>query len=156
MSGTFVGMPAFPEAAREAVHNPTLRANLRHATHTIRAKRAHAVAELDDWAALREAGKQIKDHTLRHLDRYLVQLEESVTAAGGTVHWAADAEEANRIVTRLVKETGESEVVKVKSMATQEIALNEALEAEGIRAYETDLAELIVQLGKDRPSHILV
>ncbi|MFD3473475.1 LutB/LldF family L-lactate oxidation iron-sulfur protein [Streptomyces sp. NPDC058695] len=157
MSGsTFVGMPAFPKAAHEAVGNTTLRANLRHATHTIRDKRAKAVAELDDWALLREAGKQIKDHTLRHLDTYLVQLEEAVTAAGGTVHWAADADEANRIVTRLVKETGESEVVKVKSMATQEIGLNEALEAAGIAAYETDLAELIVQLGHDRPSHILV
>ncbi|MBT3150358.1 iron-sulfur cluster-binding protein [Streptomyces sp. CHD11] len=156
MSGTFVGMPAFPEAARDAVRDTTLRGNLRHATHTIRARRAGAVAELSDWAELREAGKRIKDHTLRHLDRYLEQLEEAVTAAGGTVHWAADAGEANRIVTRLVKETGESEVVKVKSMATQEIGLNEALEAEGIRAYETDLAELIVQLGKDRPSHILV
>ncbi|MGW1952778.1 LutB/LldF family L-lactate oxidation iron-sulfur protein [Streptomyces sp. NPDC001920] len=156
MSGTFVGMPAFPKAAHEAVYDATLRGNLRHATHTIRAKRAKAVAEVSDWAALREAGKRIKDHTLRHLDRYLVQLEESVTAAGGTVHWAADADEANRIVADLVKATGESEVVKVKSMATQEIGLNEALEAEGIRAYETDLAELIVQLGKDRPSHILV
>ncbi|WP_109003668.1 LutB/LldF family L-lactate oxidation iron-sulfur protein [Streptomyces rishiriensis] len=156
MSGTFVGMPAFPEAAREAVADPTLRGNLRHATHTIRAKRAAAVAEMSDWVELREAGRRIKDHTLRRLDRYLVQLEEAVTAAGGTVHWAADADEANRIVTRLVKETGESEVVKVKSMATQEIGLNEALEAEGIRAYETDLAELIVQLGRDRPSHILV
>jgi Uncharacterized conserved protein containing a ferredoxin-like domain len=156
MSGTFVGMPAFPKAAHEAVNNATLRGNLRHATHTIRTKRAKAVAELSDWAELREAGKRIKDHTLRHLDRYLTQLEESVTAAGGIVHWAADAEEANRIVTALVKMTGESEVVKVKSMATQEIGLNEALEAAGIHAYETDLAELIVQLGKDRPSHILV
>ncbi|MFF9408227.1 LutB/LldF family L-lactate oxidation iron-sulfur protein [Streptomyces anandii] len=156
MSATFVGMPAFPVAAHEAVADTTLRGNLRHATHTIRAKRAAAVAEVSDWAQLREAGRRIKDHTLRHLDRYLVQVEEAVTAAGGTVHWAADAEEANRIVTALVKATGESEVVKVKSMATQEIGLNEALEAEGIRAYETDLAELIVQLGKDRPSHILV
>ncbi|MFI1104715.1 LutB/LldF family L-lactate oxidation iron-sulfur protein [Streptomyces melanogenes] len=156
MSGTFVGMPAFPEAAREAVGNSTLRANLRHATHTIRDKRAKAVAELADWQQLREAGKQIKNHTLRHLDRYLVQLEESVVRAGGTVHWAADADEANRIVTDLVKATGEREVVKVKSMATQEIGLNEALAAEGISAYETDLAELIVQLGHDRPSHILV
>ena len=156
MSGTYLGMPAFPEAAREAVGNATLRGNLRHATHTIRAKRAQAVSEVSDWAELREAGKRIKDHTLRHLDRYLVQLEKSVTAAGGVVHWAADADEANEIITQLVKMTGESEVVKVKSMATQEIGLNEALEAEGIRAYETDLAELIVQLGKDRPSHILV
>ncbi|MDQ0790901.1 L-lactate dehydrogenase complex protein LldF [Streptomyces sp. B3I8] len=155
-SGTFVGMPAFPKAAHDAVRDTTLRGNLRHATHTIRAKRAHAVAEVSDWAELREAGKRIKDHTLRHLDRYLVQVEEAVTAAGGVVHWAADADEANRIVAELVRATGESEVVKVKSMATQEIGLNEALEAEGIHAYETDLAELIVQLGRDRPSHILV
>ncbi|MFE7581585.1 lactate utilization protein B [Streptomyces gardneri] len=156
MSGTFVGMPSFPKAAREAVGDTTLRANLKHATHTIRDKRARAVAELDDWAALREAGKRIKDETLRHLDTYLVRLEAAVTAAGGTVHWAADAAEANRIVTALVRATGETEVVKVKSMATQEIGLNEHLEAEGIAAYETDLAELIVQLGEDRPSHILV
>ena len=156
MTGTFVGMPAFPEAARAAVGDPVLRANLRHATHTIRDKRAKAVAELADWAELREAGKQIKDHTLRHLDHHLVQLEAAVTAAGGTVHWAQDAAEANGIVVDLVKATGETEVVKVKSMATQEIGLNEALEAEGIHAYETDLAELIVQLGEDRPSHILV
>ncbi|MFE2245289.1 lactate utilization protein B [Streptomyces lavendulae] len=159
MTGTDLGMPAFPpfpEAAREAVHDEVLRANLRHATHTIRDKRARAVAELDDWDRLRAAGKAIKDHTLRHLDRYLLQLEAAVTAAGGTVHWAVDAEEANRIVTGLVLATGEREVVKVKSMATQETGLNEALEAAGIAAYETDLAELIVQLGHDRPSHILV
>lgn len=156
MSATYLGMPSFPEAAGEALHNVTLRANLRHATHTIRDKRARAVAELADWAELREAGKQIKNRTLRHLDRYLEQLETAVTEAGGTVHWAADAEEANRIVADLVKATGEREVVKVKSMATQEIGLNEALGAEGISAYETDLAELIVQLGDDRPSHILV
>ncbi|MGW5531498.1 lactate utilization protein B [Streptomyces xanthochromogenes] len=156
MSGTFVGMPAFPKAARDAVRDTTLRGNLRHATHTIRDKRAKAVAELDDWQQLRDAGKRIKDLTLRHLDRHLLRLEESVTAAGGTVHWAADAAEANRIVGDLVKATGETEVVKVKSMATQEIGLNEALAAEGIHAYETDLAELIVQLGDDRPSHILV
>jgi L-lactate dehydrogenase complex protein LldF len=149
-------MPPFPEAARAATRDTRLRANLRHATHTIRDKRARAVAELADWQELRAAGAAIKDHTLRHLDRYLVQLEEKVTAAGGTVHWARDAEEANRIVAGLVLATGEREVVKVKSMATQEIGLNEALAAAGITAYETDLAELIVQLGEDRPSHILV
>ncbi|UQI49418.1 lactate utilization protein [Streptomyces sp. HU2014] len=149
-------MPAFPQAADAATRDGRLRANLRHATHTIRAKRARAVAELDDWAQLREAGAAIKDRTLRHLDHHLVRLEEAVTRAGGTVHWAADAAEANRIVTDLVRATGEHEVVKVKSMATQEIGLNEALAEAGIRAYETDLAELIVQLGDDLPSHILV
>ncbi|MFF5210646.1 lactate utilization protein B [Streptosporangium sp. NPDC000396] len=149
-------MPAFPRNAAAAVQDSQLRFNLRKATHTIRGKRAAAVAELPDWTELRAAGREIKDHTLRHLDRYLIQLEEAVTAAGGHVHWAADAEEANRIVTDLVRATGETSVVKVKSMATQEIGLNEALRRQGITAYETDLAELIVQLGDDWPSHILV
>jgi L-lactate dehydrogenase complex protein LldF len=156
MNAVPLGMPSFPEAARTATKNKQLRANLTRATHTIRDKRATAVAELEDWAQLREAGKAIKDHTLRHLDHYLIQLEQKVTAAGGHVHWARDADEANRIATDLVKATGETEVVKVKSMATQEIGLNEHLADQGITAYETDLAELIVQLGHDRPSHILV
>jgi L-lactate dehydrogenase complex protein LldF len=156
VSGTYLGMPAFPQAASKSTKDVRLRANLTRATHTIRDKRARAVAELDDWAALRAAGAAVKERTLRHLDTYLLQVEEKVTAAGGTVHWARDAAEANRIVAGLVHATGQREVVKVKSMATQEIGLNEALEREGIRAYETDLAELIVQLGDDRPSHILV
>ncbi|MFD7920934.1 lactate utilization protein B [Streptomyces sp. NPDC059740] len=156
MSGTYLGMPAFPAAARESTADTRLRANLLHATHTIRDKRARAVAELDDFDRLRAAGAAVKDRTLRHLDHYLEQLEEAVTAAGGTVHWAVDAADANRIVTELVRATGEQEVVKVKSMATQEIGLNQALAEAGIHAYETDLAELIVQLGDDLPSHILV
>ncbi|GAA1171703.1 L-lactate dehydrogenase complex protein LldF [Kitasatospora gansuensis] len=152
----WLGSPSFPEAAREALKDSQLRANLKRATGTIRDKRLAVASELDDWEALREAGAAIKKRTARHLDRYLVQLEESVTAAGGTVHWAADAGEANRIVAELVRATGEREVVKIKSMATQEIGLNEHLAEQGITAYETDLAELIVQLGDDRPSHILV
>ncbi|SCK44818.1 lactate utilization protein B [Streptomyces sp. WMMB 322] len=156
MSGTYLGMPSFPRAAASSTRDMRLRGNLRHATHTIRAKRAQAVEELGDWAQLRAAGAALKNRTLRHLDHYLEQLEAAVTAAGGQVHWARDAEEANRIVTGLVRETGESDVVKVKSMATQETGLNEALAKAGISAYETDLAELIVQLGDDLPSHILV
>ncbi|MFF2078230.1 LutB/LldF family L-lactate oxidation iron-sulfur protein [Kitasatospora sp. NPDC058162] len=152
----WLGSPAFPEAARAALDDDQLRANLKRATGTIRDKRIAVASELDDWEQLRAAAEAIKKRTARHLDRYLVRLEESVTAAGGTVHWAADAAEANRIVTELVRATGESEVVKVKSMATQEIGLNEHLAEAGITAYETDLAELIVQLGDDRPSHILV
>ncbi len=127
--------PAFPDAAERSTRDTTLRNNLRRATHTIRAKRAAAVAELADWDELRAAGAAIKDHTLHHLDHYLEQVEAAVTAAGGQVHWAVDAAEANAIVTRLVRETGEREVVKVKSMATQEIGLNEALAAAGITAY---------------------
>jgi L-lactate dehydrogenase complex protein LldF len=156
VSGTYLGMPSFPKAAAASTRDMRLRGNLRHATGTIRAKRAQAVSELGDWDGLRAAGAALKDRTLRHLDRYLEQLESAVTAAGGHVHWARDAQEANRIVTDLVRETGETEVVKVKSMATQEIGLNDALAKAGISAYETDLAELIVQLGDDLPSHILV
>lgn len=156
MTGTYLGMPAFPQAAKRELANSQLRHNLANATSTIRDKRAGVVGELDDWAELREAGAAIKAHTLSNLDNYLEQFEAAVTAAGGTVHWARDAAEANRIVVDLVRATGEREVVKVKSMATQEIELNEALEAAGIDAWETDLAELIVQLGHDTPSHILV
>ncbi|GAA2783766.1 LutB/LldF family L-lactate oxidation iron-sulfur protein [Kitasatospora paracochleata] len=152
----FLGSPAFPDAARTALADDRLRANLRRATTTIRDKRLAATGELDDWEELRAAGEAIKRHTLRHLPYYLERLEESVTAAGGTVHWAADAAEANRIVTELIRATGATEILKIKSMATQEIGLNEALADAGVTACETDLAELIVQLGEDRPSHILV
>jgi L-lactate dehydrogenase complex protein LldF len=165
---TFLGLPGaahsghvradrpFPAAAADALADSQLRSNLGRATATIRDKRAKVVAEVPDWQQLRAAGAAIKDDVLAHLDTYLVQLEQQVVANGGTVHWARDGDEANRIVTDLVRATGADEVVKVKSMATQEIGLNEALEAAGIAAIETDLAELIVQLGHDRPSHILV
>jgi L-lactate dehydrogenase complex protein LldF len=156
MTGTFVGMPAFPEAARTALANTQLRRNLAHATSTIRAKRAAVVAEVDEWEELRLAGAAIKDDVLLHLDTYLVQLEASLQARGAVVHWARDAAEACSLVAGIAQSHGVEEVVKVKSMATQEIGLNEALEAEGISAWETDLAELIVQLGDDLPSHILV
>ncbi|HYU05008.1 MAG TPA: LutB/LldF family L-lactate oxidation iron-sulfur protein, partial [Jatrophihabitantaceae bacterium] len=154
--GHLRGDQPFPVAAKAAVADAQLRRNLGNATATIRAKRAAVVGELPDWQQLRVAGAAIKDAVLANLDNYLIQLEERVTARGGTVHWARDANEANRIVTGLVRAAGATEVVKVKSMATQEIGLNEALADAGITAWETDLAELIVQLGHDQPSHILV
>jgi len=153
---TFLGMPPFPEAAKEALANTQQRANLARATTTIREKRARSVAELPDWEQLRLAGAAIKDDVLARLPELLEQLEEAVTAAGGVVHWAADAAQANAIVADIVKAHDAREVVKVKSMATQEIELNAALAAHGIDVWETDLAELIVQLGHDLPSHILV
>jgi L-lactate dehydrogenase complex protein LldF len=156
VSGTFVGMPSFPSAAREALADTQLRKNLAHATGTIRAKRAAVVAEVPEWEELRLAGAAIKDHALLHLDEHLVRLEESLTARGATVHWARDAAEACGIVADLATRHEVDEVVKVKSMATQEIDLNDALAVHGIAAWETDLAELIVQLGEDLPSHILV
>ena len=156
MGGTFVGMPAFPAAARVALDNDQLRHNLAHATGTIRAKRAAVVAELDDWEQLRTRAAAVKDATLAGLEQHLVELEQRLVEQGAVVHWARDAAEANRIVADVARSHGADEVVKVKSMATQEIGLNEALATEGIAAWETDLAELIVQLGDDLPSHILV
>ena len=153
---TLRGERGFPEAAREALGDATLRANMRHATSTIQAKRAGAVREVRDWQKLRSAGSALKWQVTDHLPELLEQLEESVAAAGGVVHWARDAEEASEIVTGLALERDAREVLKVKSMATQEIGLNEALAHAGIRAIESDLAELIVQLADDTPSHILV
>ncbi|GAA4601543.1 L-lactate dehydrogenase complex protein LldF [Actinoplanes octamycinicus] len=167
---TFLGMPAtaprgvghlrgdepFPAAAHTALANDQLRRNLRHATTTIRGKSGRVIAELPDWQELRSAGSAIKADVMSRLPELLEELEARVTERGGVVHWAADANQANAIVTELVRRTGSERVIKVKSMATQEIALNEALEAAGIQPVETDLAELIVQLGNDQPSHILV
>ncbi|WP_337176300.1 LutB/LldF family L-lactate oxidation iron-sulfur protein [Paludisphaera sp.] len=153
-----VGRPAMPfqDAAKLSLADAQLRFNMGKATTTIRGKRLKAVAEMPDWERLREAGRAIKDRALRHLDKYLVQFEESVRRVGGHVHWAADADDANRIVAGIVKFHGASEVVKIKSLTTDEIGLNEALAHQGIRAYETDLAELIIQLADERSSHILV
>ena len=148
--------PAFPMAAKAAMEDSQLRRNVRHATDVIQAKRARVIDEMSDWQALRETGKQIRQHTMRHLDFYLEQFEANCTRAGGVVHWARDAAEARRIVVSLVKASGSDEVIKIKSMTTEEIQLNPALEAAGIHPYETDLAELIIQLGQDQPSHIVV
>ena len=100
----------FPEAARDALRDTQLRRNLAKATTTIRGKTATVIGEMPDWEALRVAGERIKDRVLRHLDHYLEQLEASITAAGGHVHWARDAAEAVDVIARIVNDTGASEV----------------------------------------------
>ena len=149
-------LPTFASSAPHALADGQLRENLRKATHAIRAKRAAVVGELPDWEELTSAAKAIKEEALLGLDRYLVQLEGAVIRAGGKVHWAQDAEEANRIIGDLVVAAGASEVVKVKSITTDEVGLNTALADRGISAVETDLAELIIQLASERSSHFLV
>jgi L-lactate dehydrogenase complex protein LldF len=148
--------PEFPDAARRALGNAQLRQNVRRATDIIRGKRATVVGEMPDWQDLRDAAHAIKDHVLRHLDFYLEQFEANCTRAGGHVHWARDADEANRIVIDIIQARGGREIIKVKTMTSDETGLNVALEAAGIVPYETDLADLIIQLGHDRPSHIVV
>jgi L-lactate dehydrogenase complex protein LldF len=148
--------PPFPEAVLPVLRNPQLRKNVAHAIDVIQAKRARLVTEKADWQELRAAGAAIRDHALANLGAYLEQFEERCTAAGGTVHWAADAAEARRIILGILQQENASEVIKIKTMTSAEIQLNPFLEAAGVKAYETDLAEIILQLGNEEPSHIVV
>ena len=155
---------AFPILAHAVLQDDQTRRNVRHATDVIRAKRALRVDEMPDWQELRTSAHAIKTHTLEHLPHYLEQFEANCVAAGGQVHWARDADEANSIAIRLIRaaaanvepETRTPEVIKVKTMTSDEIGMNAALERQGIVPWETDLADMIVQMGKDEPSHIVV
>ncbi len=146
----------FPEAAKELLQDSQTRRNVRHATNVIQGKRNKVAGELPDWEDLREAGSEVRAHALRHLDYYLAHFEENCTRAGGLVQWASDAAEANRIILGLIQQHQAKEVIKIKTMTSEEIGLNAHLERNGIRPTETDLAELIIQMGKDRPSHFVV
>ena len=148
--------PTFPQGAHKTLANTQMRRNLGHATRTIRSKRAQRVAEMPGWEDLRSAAEAVKFEVASRMPELLEEFERNVTARGGIVHWARDKHEANRIVADIIKSKGVDEVVKVKSMATQETNLNEFLKEEGISARETDLAEMIVQLADDMPSHIVV
>jgi L-lactate dehydrogenase complex protein LldF len=145
----------FPTAAQDLLQDSQTRKNVQHATNVIQGKRNKVVDELPDWQDLREAGAQVRAHTLRHLDHYLTQFEENFTRAGGHLHWACDAAEANRIILGLIQQHQAKEVIKIKTMTSEEVGLNAHLEANDVRPIETDLAELIIQMGKDRPSHFV-
>ena len=148
--------PPFPVAALPVLRNPQLRKNVAHAMDVIQAKRARLVEEKTDWQALRTAAAAIRAHALENLGAYLEEFEARCTAAGGQVHWAADAAEARRIILDLLRQENASEVIKIKTMTSAEIQLNPFLESAGVKVYETDLAEIILQLGEDEPSHIVV
>ncbi|HTB97933.1 MAG TPA: LutB/LldF family L-lactate oxidation iron-sulfur protein [Terracidiphilus sp.] len=148
--------PPFPKAALPVLRNPQLRKNVAHATDVIQAKRGKLVAEKTDWQELRNAAAAIKDDVLSNLGNYLEEFEARCTEAGGVVHWAWDAAEARRIILDILRKEQASQVIKIKTMTSSEIDLNPALKSAGIEAIETDLAELILQLGEDEPSHIVV
>src|SRR3954453_10045513 len=154
--GSSATSSSFPKAATSALDNSQLRRNVKHATDIIQLKRKNMTGELPDWEELRSAGHAIKTHTLKYLDVYLEEFEKNFTKNGGVVHWACDADEANQIIRRIIQNRAGREVIKVKTMTSNEISLNEYLEEHGITPHETDLADLIVQLGRDRPSHIVV
>ena len=148
--------PPFREAVLPVLRNPMLRKNVAHATQVIQNKRAKLVAEKTDWQELRSAASAIRMHVLENLGAYLEQFEERCTAAGGVVHWAADADEARAIILNLLRQENATEAIKIKTMTSAEIQLNPYLEAAGVTVHETDLAEIILQLGKEEPSHIVV
>ena len=148
--------PPFPQGALPVLRNPQLRKNVAHAIDVIQAKRARLVAEKTDWQELRSAASAIRNHALENLGYYLEQFEARCTAAGGQVHWAADAIEARAIVLDLLRRENASEVIKIKTMTSAEIQLNPFLQAAGVSVFETDLAEIILQLGDEEPSHIVV
>lgn len=146
----------FDRNARKALLDPVLHGALRNLADNFAERRKTAVASVDDWEGLRERARIIKEETLLHLDRYLLQFVENAEKLGVKIHWARDGKEACEVVLALVNEQGAKMVVKSKSMATEEIHLNDALEAAGIEPVETDLGEWIVQLAGETPSHIVV
>ncbi len=146
--------PRFKDNAHDALTDARLQGALVHArsfTH----RRADAADRLPEFEALRDSARAIKDHTLAHLDLYLEAYERKVRESGGQVHFAQDADEALRIIIDLCKSLGARSVTKGKSMISEEIELNEALERAGIEAVETDLGEYIIQLRGETPSHII-
>lgn len=145
----------FLNASTKALADVPLQAALVRLTDTLMAGNRRGFAALADSSELRDHAKAIKEHTLAHLDRYLEQLEASVHQLGGYVHFAADAEEARRIVVDIAKKTNSRRIVKSKSMTTEEVHLNPALEAAGMEVTETDFGEFIIQLAGERPSHLV-
>lgn len=146
----------FDQNARAALLDPQLRGALRNLAHTFGERRKVAITTVDDWEGLRERARAIKDETLAHLDKYLVDFADNAARAGAQIHWARDGAEACALVIRLLHERQATQVVKSKSMATEEIHLNKALEAAGLAPVETDLGEWIIQLADETPSHIVV
>ncbi len=149
------GTPDFKRSAALALANARLRAAMDAATRRQDTGRRTIMPELGDPLAIRELGARIKDHTLRNLDQYLAQLADKVRANGGHVHFATDADQARDLITRIARDAGVQRIVKSKSMASEEIHLNDALEAAGFEVTETDLGEYILQIAGEPPSHIV-
>jgi L-lactate dehydrogenase complex protein LldF len=145
----------FKANARTALADEQLQRALAGLPTGLVAQRTAAKARLPEFEALREIGREIKDHTLAHLDLYLEEYEKNATAAGAKVHWAATAAEAREIILQVCRDADARTVTKGKSMITEEIALNAHLEAAGMEVVETDLGEYLVQIRGEAPSHII-
>jgi L-lactate dehydrogenase complex protein LldF len=137
------------------IANPRLAEAFRSSTVRLFTHRLNAIDEIPGFNRLRDLGREIKRQTIENLDYYLGQFADSVERNGGKVHWASSADEVCRIVVDIVQQSDAQEVVKGKTMVGEEVELNHALEAAGIRPVETDLGEFIIQLAGERPAHIV-
>ncbi len=150
-----VTSPAFKQNAAQALHDPGLQKALGKAKGAFLQRRAQAVQALPEFERLRDIGRDIKNHTLAHLDHYLERYAANVEKAGGKVHWCSTAEDARAAVLQICRDAGAKTVTKGKSMISEEIGVNDHLEAHGITPVETDLGEYIIQLRHEHPSHII-
>jgi L-lactate dehydrogenase complex protein LldF len=149
------GAPSFRPAAAAALRDGELRANFRRAMDGLMKKRAGAFSEAGDWRPLRALSASIRARTLAKLPELLARLEERCTTNGMRVHWAETVEEANAVVLEILRARGAAKVVKGKSMVSEEMHLNDYLEAHGVESLESDLGEYIIQLDGETPSHII-
>lgn len=147
--------PRFKDNARKALGDAELQSALKFVEVNFIARRQEVADKLPEFEALRDSARDIKDHTLAHLDLYLETYESRVLAQGGKVHYAVTADDACRIVLDICKSLGARTVTKGKSMVGEEIGINDFLEANGITPVETDLGEYIIQLRHELPSHII-
>ena len=147
--------PRFKDNARHALDDAPLQAALSKVGPGFIGRRTAARDLLPEFDALRDSARDIKNHTLAHLDLYLERFEAKVKEAGGHVHFAVDAAEAREIVTRICRDRGAKTVTKGKSMVSEEIGLNDHLVACGIEPVETDLGEYLIQIRGEAPSHII-
>src|SRR6266705_4552225 len=147
--------PDLTGRSHAALEDPILQGALKNATTLFIDRRADAITSVPDWEGLRQRARQVKEHTINNLDYYLEQVVEKVEALGGKVFWARTGDDVSRYIIELARARGVKSVVKSKSMATEEIELNHALEAAGVRPVETDLGEYIIQLAHEKPSHII-
>ena len=145
----------FTGAVAQALTDLPLQAALGRLSDTLMTANRRGYEALADSDLLRDHAKRIKEHTLAHLDHYLEELERSVVRAGGHVHWAESAADARRIVLEIADQNDCKRIVKSKSMTTEEIHLNPALEEAGLEVIETDFGEYIIQLAGERPSHLV-
>jgi len=147
--------PQFKQNAARALADVQLQKALGNVKQGFIDKRQQAAAKLPEFEALRDSARDIKNHTLEHLDLYLEAYEEKVKASGGHVHFARNADEARAVILGICREAGARTVTKGKSMISEEIGINHHLEAHGITPVETDLGEYIIQLRNELPSHII-